>query len=739
MFTEKLNRKYRFLICLVCVTALICSCASPKTGGKDAGNATGSAQEETGKIDGQNVSEGNTGTDGSVGSEISEADTEGSVNKPDQDKAGQNTAEQDAEMVDPNIKSVTIDLNTEYQTFDGFGAAYTWYGERLLNSKDPEGGLDALFTDAKLTVLRFKNEYGYHMEGKASNADAMAQNYKEARDRAAAYGERVYVLMCCWSPPASLKSDNTIRTGYGTIKKNDDGSYAYDEYARWWVDSLKYYMARGIVIDYVSIQNEVDFAPDDYEGCLFGPKETDSQASYAKAFLAVYRAIHEEFGDDAPLMLGPETMSCEPGTLLKYTGDILKEIPEALAGVAYHLYVGGNSDGDSNTVRPSSYMTNFSGISNYFSDVKRWETEFYIGHGIQTAELIHYALTYANMTAYLYWSGVWADSQPNKFETYDLIEVNNAGKWRRTANYYALRHYSQFIRPGYVRIDAVSGEGAVKCTAFTSPYKNKIAAVLVNTSDEEKKLRLDIPGYTVTGSEQYVSVFGDECTSENGLFESKGSFGQSQVVTIPAKAVLSVDIEGYAGNTPPVIPEVTPIVYEDDVITKEPESEVPGEDVVLIDTSFSSDDGYSFTGMGGAMARIVADGGSDSDGGLEVSGRTDTWNGIALPNDLFEHYGYYLKVSYDCMTEKGGTISCTPTFNCNGGTHYPSGENDRVVCENMEGGKWYHAEGIMTMYSNMDKSSYMIYWEYPDNTDNFYLDNIKVEILYTKPAGEYTE
>ena len=711
---------YRFIICLLCIALLVCACGK-QPAELDTENTSSAAMSNNETNDVQNTSD-----------DLSGKDPAETVN-PTETVAP-------ADTVNPDVRTVTIDMTDEHQTFDGFGAAYTWYGERLLNSKDPEGGLDALFSDAKLTVLRFKNEYGYHVEGKASNATAMARNYKEARDRAAAYGERVYVLMCCWSPPAYLKSDNSISTGTGTLKKHDDGNYAYDEYAQWWVDSLKYYMSRGIVIDYVSIQNEVDFAPADYEGCLFGPKESEGQASYAKAFLAVYRALKAEFGEDAPLMLGPETMSCVPSTLLSYTGDIRKEEPDALAGVAYHLYVGGTSNGDDNTVRPSSYMTNFSGISSYFDDVRRWETEFYIGHGIQTAELIHYALSYADMTAYLYWSGVWDDSTPNKFESYDLIEVNNAGIWRPSANYYALRHYSQFIRPGYVRVGAKSTDGGIKATVFASPYKNKLAVVLVNGSDEEKTVRLDADGYNITGSQMYLSVFGDECKSADGLFAHIGSLDNAKGVTIPAKSVVSVDIDGYCGDVAPEVPAVTPIVYENDVIIDEPEPEAPTEDVVLMEKSFeTADDLKGFVGMGSSSGKIAADSGKDGSGCLAVTGRSDTWNGIAVTNELFDHYGYMLRVSYDCMLENGGSISCTPTFTCNGGTWYPSGENDRVVCENMEAGKWYHAEGYMTLYSDMEKGSYRFYWESPDNTDNFYLDNVRIEVLYTMPAGKYAE
>ncbi|MBR5967783.1 MAG: hypothetical protein IK001_04190, partial [Lachnospiraceae bacterium] len=265
--------------------------------------------------------------------------TNGADKQPDPTKAPTPTEEPDTF----EGKTLEFDFNKQYQTIDGFGAAFTWYAERLLRAENSEGGFDALFNDLKLNILRFKNEYEYNIEDKAENAVTMASYYKEARERAAQYGEKVQVLLCCWSPPAKLKSDNSIDVGSGTLKKDADGNYCYEAYADWWTEAVKYYRSFGIQIDYVSIQNEVDFAPDDYEGCLFAANETDDKASYSKAFLAVYRAFKAEFGDDAPKLIGPETMSCVPTTLKSYMKEALAEEPESMYAYGFHLYVGGTS------------------------------------------------------------------------------------------------------------------------------------------------------------------------------------------------------------------------------------------------------------------------------------------------------------------------------------------------------------------------------------------------------------
>ncbi len=722
---------------LLCFSLLICGCSGGKRAADPAVTDVPGGQESSAGVTtapgGQEGSAGVNGTpDGQAG--VTDIDgTQGTDVTNDQD--GQNAEDEST------LTPITVDLSQTYQTMDGFGAAYTWYGERLLNAKNAEAGLDALFTDAKLTVLRFKNEYSYHVEGKAANAVTMARNYKEARDRAARYGEKVIVLMCCWSPPAFLKSDNSIAKGSGTLAKNADGGYVYDEYAQWWVDSLKYYKSYGIQIDYLSIQNEVDFPPDDYEGCQFGPKETPSKASYAKAFIAVYDALQREFGDDAPKMIGPESMSCTPADLLGYTGDILKERPEALSGVAYHLYVGGNGDSNTNTVQPVSFMANFTGIKKYFADIRRWQTEYYIGKGIQTSELLYYALTCADMTAYLYWSGVWDDSTPDRFEAFDLVEVNSSGEWRLTANYYAMRHYSQFIRPGYTRVEAKAEDSGAKVCAFVSPYRDKTAIVIVNSSDREFTYRLAIDGYTITDSRMYLSEFGDDCSSAEKCFMDIGGYDKSKGITVPAKSVISVDLTGYEGDTPVQVPAVTPIVYDNEVITEEIIPDTPDEgEKILVSKHFDDrTDISAFSGMGSGHAEYSDNTGADGKAGcMKVAGRSADWNGLSMAPEYFSDYGCRLYVSYDCMMENtGSTISCTPTFTASGSAYYPSGEFDRVVCENMEAGKWYHVEGFMSMYDNMDAGSYRLYWESPGNTDDIWLDNIEVKVLYSEKAGSF--
>lgn len=635
-------------------------------------------------------------------------------------------------------KTLSFDTSKRYQVMDGFGAAFTWYAERLVNSEYSKQGFDELINDCGLSILRFKNEYEYSIENKATNAPTIASYYKEASERAALRGEKIKVLLCCWSPPAKLKSDNTIADGYGTIKTDENGEYCYEEYGEWWAESVEYYQSFGIKIDYISIQNEVDFSPESYEGCVFSTRESKKQASYSKAFIAVYNALKKRFKDDAPLMLGPETMTCAPATLSAYTKEIRETCPEALAGYAFHLYQGGSIDESTNNISVNSWNKNFREMSTLLGeDTRKWQTEFYHGKGIETAQLINNALTIGNLNAYIYWSGVWAKSTES-FESPDLFEFYGS-EYQKSANYYALRHFSQFIRPGYERIEAMSQDSKIKCSAFANENNTKIAAVIINPGPEEVTYRVKGADYTITASDVYQSEFGEDCQDESRLYHSLGKLNEGNTVILPPYSVTTFDLTGYCNDAKLEYEAKKPIPFIANIITEMPKNDIPTEDVVIFESTFEDKNSVNgFSGMGSSKSTYMSDGGPDNSGCMKISGRTQDWNGIGLSTGYFEHYGYMLYVSYDCMMETDGrSISCTSAFSYNKSDQYPSLNNTRVVVSDMEAGKWYHAEGYMTMFSDMDPESFRIYWESAGNTDNFYLDNVKVSILYTSPAPDF--
>ena len=96
----------------------------------------------------------------------------------------------------------------------------------------------------------------------------------------------------------------------GTLSQSG-GSYAYAEYADWWVRALRACAAQGVVPDYVSIQNEPDFFTRYWETCLFGASEGASMEGITVAVTdRRWTRSTTPFSSDLaspPVLLGPET------------------------------------------------------------------------------------------------------------------------------------------------------------------------------------------------------------------------------------------------------------------------------------------------------------------------------------------------------------------------------------------------------------------------------------------------
>ena len=92
--------------------------------------------------------------------------------------------------------TVTVDMSTTYQTIDGFGASYTWYGDWLTGNDNAEQGYDWIFNEAEFNILRFRdlNHVGDEYQNALDGYPAYYAYYKAACDR----GVDPLVLVTSW-------------------------------------------------------------------------------------------------------------------------------------------------------------------------------------------------------------------------------------------------------------------------------------------------------------------------------------------------------------------------------------------------------------------------------------------------------------------------------------------------------------------------------------------------------------
>jgi O-glycosyl hydrolase len=176
-----------------------------------------------------------------------------------------------------------------------------------------------MFVDSGIDVLRIRNRFDDSGTDGLSSTEAVVS---AARER---LGEKLTLLMSSWSPPASLKADGqrvcSGNTATCTLAQLDDGSFDYEGFATYWLDSLQAYADLGVEPDYIGIQNDPDYVPpaaDANEACRFLPSEGTTTVSapggemevdypgFEEALAAVRAALSNL--PSAPQILGPETV-----------------------------------------------------------------------------------------------------------------------------------------------------------------------------------------------------------------------------------------------------------------------------------------------------------------------------------------------------------------------------------------------------------------------------------------------
>ncbi len=440
--------------------------------------------------------------------------------------------------VDPNFSTTaTINMDKTYQTIDGFGASYTWYSDWMVQIDMRHQGYDWIFNEAEFNILRFRDQHGLAGDEKYEATKGYPK-YRAYYDAAVERGIDPIVLVTSWGqydrslPFVQYIEKSANGYSYYTLAKDQKGNYMYDELAEFCVQSVQYFLDAGIPVHYFSISNEIELQElhideqgnsRDSAGFFFGTEETDDRCAYWKAHLAVYKAFKEAFGENAPSIIGAETMAGYPDLLNRYLDPLIKEDPDCLDVVAHHLYGTQLSE------------RNFAKLYKEYSDYRLWQTEWYCNDYFYLAEVIVDELVNENLNAFLYWNGVWPEDDGNC-----LIEISDwswVPEWPHTATvtrmpaHYIMTHFSKFIKNGYLRVDVSEGLYS-KIGAFKSPEGDKLVVVAANNTGNDDILNI-VQDNNVIASAVYQSTESDQV-----YMKSLGSFENG--MTLPAGSMTTI-------------------------------------------------------------------------------------------------------------------------------------------------------------------------------------------------------
>jgi len=417
--------------------------------------------------------------------------------------------------IKPASTTAAIDFGGAKQTIQGFGGSAAWYYGKMSDDR-----LNVLYgTSAPdslgLSIIRLRIAPA---DWNASTKTADTNQWTaELENGAAAQARGAIAFASPWSPPASMKIVNADRKSPLYSGRLDPAKYA--DYAQYLNAYIRYAATRNVKLHAISLQNEPDWDPTSYESCLWNADEMT-------AWVGGYGAT--AVAGTMTKLMAPESFYFSQATT-----DTLLADPNAannLSIIGGHLY--GGTPGYSSSAQKLGkevWMTEHT-----LDRISNTSSQTTMDDAIAIAKEIHDGFTIAQYNAYIYWWLVNADdSKPDA-----LISSSN----KPTYFGIGMKHYSYFIRPGYVRYDATSlPQKGVRVSAFGTPpgaADSKAVVVLVNENPSDVTITTSInpAGRSLTSLTPYRTTASATFARQSAIGVNANVFS----ILLPAKSITTL-------------------------------------------------------------------------------------------------------------------------------------------------------------------------------------------------------
>ena len=486
--------------------------ASPETGGSTP-SLDASAAGGTGGVsnagDGGGSAGGSTGPGGSTAGAPGNGGTAGVTTGGTTTTGGTSAGGAGATNPGANVK-----FSQAMQVIDGFGVSNAWLYPPQAAAKTAV--YDALFSISKgagLSLVRnripfrenpsnddkFINKnadgtYQYTTNGDGSKTFSLNWSNWDLNNtsslisdiKAAGADYQVTKFMSTpWTPPNNSVSKWKLSDSYKTVDYANAPEVGgtldpthYADYADVLADYVLGYKAKvGVDLSVLSLQNEPNFQ------CTY--ESADWTAAQFRDFFAILNTEFSKKGVFTQLpklkIMAPESQTAKEDLVVPTLAD--SNTLDLLGVVGVHQYEYGKSNVSSYappTLAKSLaagkriWMTEFSTAA--------WTGDTSITDALIVARLIHMDLVVAQMSAFNYW---WAWGSGN-----GCLAVTSGTQPKRL---YALGQYSRFIRPDWIRVDALANPASnVYLSAFKNPAGDQVAVVAINAGTAQVPLALTI-------------------------------------------------------------------------------------------------------------------------------------------------------------------------------------------------------------------------------------------------------
>lgn len=370
---------------------------------------------------------------------------------------------------------VVININSNNQTIRGFGGMnhVAWIGDLTAGQRDTAFGNGN--NQLGFSILRIfvdENPNNWYRE-------------LDTAKRAIALGAIVFASP--WNPPSSMVETFT-RNGKSAKRLRYDKYAAYAQHLN---DFVTYMKNNGVNLYAISVQNEPDYAE---EWTWWTPTEILNFMKY-------------NAGSINCRVIAPESFQ-----YLKNISDPILNDPQALANMdilGAHLY----GTPYSNFAYPlfkqkgagkDLWMTEVYHPNSTANSADSWPEALEVGYHM------HNAMVEGNFQAYVWWY-IRRNYGPMKEDG----TISKRG--------YNMAHFSKFVRPGYVRIDATKNPDT---NVYVSAYKggNKVVIVAINRSTTSGSQNFVLNNGNVTKVERYRTSASENMVKTADMEVSNNSF-----------------------------------------------------------------------------------------------------------------------------------------------------------------------------------------------------------------------
>jgi glucosylceramidase len=399
---------------------------------------------------------------------------------------------------------VFIDPSVTFQTMVGIGGALTdasaetfaklpaaTQKEFMTAYYDGKQGIGYNFARTNIASCDFSSDTYAYVEPN----DAELKTFSVAHDEQfripfikkaiEAAGGKLPLFVSPWSPPAWMKDNNDVLKGGKLLEQ-------YKQvWANHFVKFIKTYEAKGIPVWGLSVQNE-PMAKQKWESCIYTAEE---ERDFVKKYLGP--TLQKSGLKNKKLIVWDHNRD-----LIYQRATVMFNDSEAskyVWGIGFHWY--------ETWTGSAMQFNNLKMVHEAFPDKHLIFTEGCVEKfGLDRVNDWSLGERYGNSMLNDFNCGTvaWTDwnvlldetGGPNHVGNFCFAPIHadtKTGKLIYTNSYYYIGHFSKFIHSGAKRIAASSNRDKLQTTAYLNP-DGKIAAVVLNTSDEKLAFKLCING-----------------------------------------------------------------------------------------------------------------------------------------------------------------------------------------------------------------------------------------------------